>query len=130
VTDAVVLDSSAVLALLRGESGSERVAGMVPGAALCVVNLAEVLTVLERNGVPAADAARSVELLALRPVDADETLARSAAGIAGAARGRGAGLSLGDAFCLATGRTLGLPVVTADRAWEKLGIGVKVVVIR
>jgi PIN domain nuclease of toxin-antitoxin system len=129
VTD-VVLDSSAVLALLRDEPGAERVAATVPGAALCVVNLAEVLTVLERHGVPAADAARSVELLALRPVDADVELARAAAGIAGVLRGRGAGLSLGDSFSLATGRTLGLPVVTADRAWGKLDVGVKVEVIR
>jgi len=128
--DGVVLDSSAVLALLWDEPGAERVAEVVPGASLCVVNLAEVLTVLGRRGVPSSDAARGVQLLAPRLIAADDRLAQTAAAIAGQARGQGAGLSLGDAFCLATGQTVGLPVVTADRAWAKLKLDVKVQVIR
>ena len=41
-----------------------------------------------------------------------------------------AGLSLGHRACLALGEALGCPVVTADRIWATLDVGVGVVVIR
>lgn len=40
------------------------------------------------------------------------------------------GLGLGDRACLATGRLLGLPIVTADREWAALEVGVKIRTIR
>ena len=42
------------------------------------------------------------------------------------------GLSLGDRFCLAPGRRLRAPVLTADRQWTLVGdeLGVRVEVIR
>ena len=43
---------------------------------------------------------------------------------------RGAGLSLGDRACLALGDRLGCPVITADRAWASLDIGIEIVLIR
>ncbi len=39
-------------------------------------------------------------------------------------------LSLGDAACLATARVLGMPVLTANRAWAALPVGVEVRLIR
>lgn len=43
-----------------------------------------------------------------------------------------AGLSLGDRFCLALGRRLRAPVLTADRQWALIAddVGVKVELIR
>jgi len=43
---------------------------------------------------------------------------------------KGIGLSLGDRACLALGRHMRLPVLTADRAWAKLRVGVEIRVIR
>ena len=40
------------------------------------------------------------------------------------------GLSLGDRVCLALAQDLDCPVLTADRAWESLTLGIKVVVVR
>jgi ribonuclease VapC len=40
------------------------------------------------------------------------------------------GLSLGDRACLALGRRLGLPVLTADREWAAVSVGVEVRLIR
>lgn len=37
-----------------------------------------------------------------------------------------AGLSLGDRACLALGLRLGLPVLTTDREWQGLDLGVEV----
>ncbi len=43
---------------------------------------------------------------------------------------KGAGLSLGDRACLALAQRLGLPALTADRAWKDLSLGIEVQVIR
>jgi PIN domain nuclease of toxin-antitoxin system len=40
------------------------------------------------------------------------------------------GLSLGDRACLALARLRDLPAVTADRAWAKLDLGIRVEVVR
>lgn len=40
------------------------------------------------------------------------------------------GLSLGDRCCLATALRLSLPVLTADRAWANLSIGIDITLIR
>jgi len=128
VAEAAVLDASAVLALLRDEAGAAQVAGFLPTAAISAVNLAEVLVVLERNGVPPTDARRAVAALALDVVPADAATAHAAAAVAAASKRRG--LSLGDCFCLATAELAGRPAVTADRTWAKLKTGAKVVVVR
>jgi ribonuclease VapC len=124
----VLLDASAVLALLREEPGAARVAELLPAAAISAVNLAEVLIVLERRGVPAADARHAVDALALDVLPADAATAHRAAAIAAGARHRG--LGLGDCFCLGTAQLAGRPAVTADRSWATLKTGAKVVVVR
>jgi ribonuclease VapC len=40
------------------------------------------------------------------------------------------GLSFGDRACLALAERLGISVLTSDRAWGRLALGVTVVVIR
>ena len=46
------------------------------------------------------------------------------------ARTRTSGLSLGDRACLALGRHLHLPILTADRNWKALKLGANVQLIR
>jgi PIN domain nuclease of toxin-antitoxin system len=128
VAERAVLDASALLALLRQEPGSERVLPLVSDASVSVVNLAETLIVLQRRGIPHGDAERALDGLSLDLVPATVPIAREAARVAASSRRHG--LSLGDAFCLATARSLGLPAVTADRMWARLRVGVRVVVIR
>jgi PIN domain nuclease of toxin-antitoxin system len=43
---------------------------------------------------------------------------------------KSAGLSLGDRACLALARHKNVPVLTTDRAWKDLDIGIVVAVIR
>jgi len=130
MAEAVVLDASAVLALLHEEPGAAQVAAVLPAAAIGAVNLAEVLIVLERHGVPPADARRAVDALALDVLPADAETARAAAVVAAAGRAARCALSLGDCFCLAAARVAGRAAVTADRNWAALKAGVKVVVVR
>lgn len=126
--DRVVLDASALLAALAGEPGSAVVERHLESAAMSAVNLSEVVAVLSRRGVPADRVRDALEPLDLdlRPFDAaDAWAAGELARIA-----KNAGLSLGDRACLALGKRLARPVVTADRSWRELKIGVKVIVIR
>jgi ribonuclease VapC len=43
---------------------------------------------------------------------------------------RQAGLSLGDRACLSLGLRLGVSVLTSDRVWASLGLGISIQVIR
>jgi len=110
------------------EPGAGQVAAFLPAGGISAVNLAEVLLVLERNGVPRADARHAVEALALDVLPADAATAHAATAVA--ATGRRRGLSLGDCFCIATAGLADRPAVTADRSWAQLKVGAKIVVVR
>lgn len=126
----IVLDASAVLALLMQEPGQERVnAAVVRGAAcMCSVNLAEVIAKLADHGMTPELAARAVASLEMNIIAFNENLAV----VAGTLRPltRKYGLSLGDRCCLALAKHSGWPVLTADKSWANLRIGVKITLIR
>jgi PIN domain nuclease of toxin-antitoxin system len=126
--NAAVLDASAVLALLHGEPGADRVASALERACISAVNLAEVLGRLRRAGVGREDCARAVGCLPLEVVPFDRALAAEVAELE--ALTAGSGLSLGDRACLATARVRRQTALTADRAWLRLDVGVRVVAIR
>jgi ribonuclease VapC len=123
----VVLDASAVLALLRGERGGAGVEAALGEARLSAVNLSEVAQRLADQWPEQAVTAVLGDL-PCRIVDFDESLALRAGLLRAATRRRG--LSLGDRACLALAESLSLPVLTADRAWAELDLGVEVVLIR
>lgn len=129
-----VLDASALLALLKGEPGAERVAeALERGAYLSAVNLAEVLSKLADWGEDPAEAqarmegvgllGAAVEVLPFTGEDALEVARLRALT-------RAYGLSFGDRACLALARRLGLPALTAERAWAELDLGISVEVLR
>lgn len=123
-----VLDASAVLSLLQGETGAQAVQDRLAGAAICSVNLSEVAGKLLDVGMPEAEAREAVEALQLEMVPFDEVLAWEAARLR--PLGKPLGLSLGERACLATGLRLGRPVLGADRAWVRLDLPVRVETIR
>lgn len=126
----IVLDASALLAMIKGEPGGDRVAEAITGSRISAVNYAEVVSHFDRLGTPADEIEAMLNPLPVEVISADRTLAT----LAGRLRAKTAkfGLSLGDRFCLAQARHDGLPVWTADRAWTNVAarIGVDVVVIR
>jgi PIN domain nuclease of toxin-antitoxin system len=124
----VVLDASALLALILKEPGQERVAGAIASSSMSAVNLGEVLTRLQRNQVDIVDTAARLQRMPIQFVafDAHEALAASL--LWPLTRGRG--LSFGDRACLALARRLRAPVLTGDRAWTELDLGVEIELIR
>jgi PIN domain nuclease of toxin-antitoxin system len=124
----VVLDASALLALLNQESGGEAVATLITQAAIGTVNLSEVVAKLVSNRVPEVIVRQVLESLALEIIPFDE----SQAFLAGRLHSdtKEFGLSLGDHACLALAIQLNQPVLTADQIWSNLNLGIEIRVIR
>lgn len=127
VNESAVLDSSAVLALLFGEPGAERVKRTLPGALLSAVNFAEIVTKLCERGMPQDQARFAIEAIGVEVVD----FGIDQACVTGELRNRtrSAGLSLGDRACLALAQQQNLPAITADTAWAQIP-ELNVVIIR
>jgi len=125
---AKVLDASAVLAFLLGEKGADAALAAMPGSLISTVNIVEVFSRMVDYGSPDEDARQSIKELGLETVDFDEDLAMRT----GALRRQtvSLGLSVGDRACLATAIRQGATVVTADRAWLKLKLGITVECVR
>ena len=123
----VVVDASAVLAPLKEEEFGEFDPEHLVGAAISAVNFSEVLTKLGSGGLTEAEADAAVAALGLQVIAFDEHQARSAARLSPAVRRLG--LSLAARTCVALGLRLGGPVVTADRVWGELDIGIEIVLI-
>jgi PIN domain nuclease of toxin-antitoxin system len=129
VNDGVAIaDASAILALLKQEPFGEFEPRQLFRTTISAVNLSEVLERLCSGGLSQLGAEQAVAALDLRVAEFDEPQARLAAYLRPLTRG--AGLSLGDRACLALGLRLGCPVITADRVWASLDVGVEIVVIR
>jgi PIN domain nuclease of toxin-antitoxin system len=124
----IVADASAILAALKNEPFSIIDPRLLVGATVSAVNICEVLSKLHDDGLNDAQAQAAVALMDLRIVPFDGLQARTAARLRSMTRP--AGLSLGDRACLTLGDRLGYPVVTADRVWASLDIGVEIVLIR
>jgi ribonuclease VapC len=98
-----ILDASAILAYLEGESGSPDVEKVLDEAGVSAVNIAEVASKLAERGAPANRIRQTIQAL---------------------------GLSLGDRACLATALQHNVRAITADRHWKTLKVGARIQVIR
>lgn len=120
----IVLDASAVLAVVYDEPGSLKIAERLPQGLMSMVKLAETLGKIAMNGgdpdfaaiqlrnagiefAPVSEA-QTIDAAILRPLTAH------------------LGLSLGDRICLALARERRLPVLTTERRWLEYDFGVPV----
>ena len=120
----VVLDASALMAYFQDEPGAEVVERAFEGIArVSSVNWAEVLSkVAETDRSPTEFSTQLREGGILGPLLSVVPLDTSGAEEIGRLRPltRDFGLSLGDRACVALGKQLRLPVLTADRRWREL----------
>jgi ribonuclease VapC len=125
----VVLDASALLAILNQEPGSEKLTPeILSTAAISTVNLAEVHGKLVSRGLGPNEAWEAT----MSPIREAAAFTSEHARLTGdlVAQTRPLGLSLGDRACLALGLALKAPVYTADKSWKKLKVNVRIHVIR
>lgn len=125
--DVVVLDASAMLALLLNEPGGDVVAGHLDRSVIGAANFAEILTKLAERGGDVEDWSRrlrslvAVELVSARHAEIAADLVRVT---------RSAGLSLGDRLCLALAIDRDAAALTCDRLWRTVPHGANVRVLR
>lgn len=125
----IVLDASAILAVIAAEPGAEKLTPDLLGRAVgSAVNLAEVQTKLVSRGWSSPQAWEDATSPLREIVPFDEEQARVAGDLV--TQTRHLGLSLGDRACLALGIALKAPVYTAEKAWKKLKLGARIHVIR
>lgn len=125
----IVLDASALLAVLNEEPGAEILDHeLLASATSSTVNLAEVQSKLVKHGIDPEDAWEAT----LSPIREAAVFTRDQARIAGdlVTQTSALGLSLGDRACLALGISLKAPVYTTDRAWKNLKLGIRIHVLR
>lgn len=127
-----VLDTSALLAPLLSERGGDVVLEAVASGApllLSAVNLAEAIGILHRRlGLSPDEARADIISLGLEVVVFDAEQAQEVGSLEPILRN--SGIALGDRACLMLGRLRSLPILTADRPWIALNLGVEVRLIR
>jgi PIN domain nuclease of toxin-antitoxin system len=124
----VVLDASAILALLNKETGSEEVLKFIGKAAMSTVNLSEVIAKLADAGIPKEDIRQIISHLNLEVIDFNQEQALKSGILRPITKS--IGLSFGDRACLALGIILNQPVLTTDRLWVSINVGVEVRLLR
>ena len=127
-----VLDASAVLAFLQGESGQEIVLNALQ-TERCIVsaaNQAEIITKSLDRGLTVETISAVLAELTYTPVDIPVPDAEHAGRMRSLTRN--AGLSLADRLCLALASRLKARVLTADSAWLQVAddLGLDIMLIR
>jgi ribonuclease VapC len=129
MTRQVVLDASALLAVVFDEAGSERVIPRLAVASISAVNYSEVLAKQVQRGADLTLVVEGLRALNLETISWDTDLAELSVDLS--PLGWTHGLSFGDRACLATARRLRRTVLTAERAWRKLPrLGIDIQFIR
>ena len=117
----VVLDSTAVLAVLFDEPGAAKVVDLLPGSLLSAVNLAEIHNRLIASGHPWAQSWNRLLSLGFEVVPFSDEQARLAGELAENPTGKTRPiLALAERACLALALEREATVYTTNRAWKNL----------
>lgn len=124
----VLLDASALLALINQENGADIVEGVLPISIISAVNFSEVLAELRTNSRLSLEEL-DTHLVQSIPdiVEFDYHIAPKAAELKRFTKEFG--LSLGDRACIATGLLKKIPIYTADKIWAKLQLDCEIIVV-
>ena len=123
----IVFDSSAILAVLRAETGADVVIDHLDYGVISAVNLGEVVQVQLRGGHRRAEIEETFGQLSVAVASVDAELAVVAAEMRATALAKG--MSQADCICLALAKREGVAALTGDRKWlevaDALGVEVK-----
>lgn len=125
----VILDSSSLIALLAEEKGQEKIIEILPNAVMSTVNIAEVVKFLiEKKGLTKQQIYQLIQNLIPNILPFDEEQAFLSGELISDTKRLG--LSLCDRVCLALALLKNYPIYTADKAWAKLNLNCKIILIR
>ena len=124
----MILDASALLALLQGEPGADKVQAVLHRAIINTVNWSEVIQKLSVHDPDVADIRPEMELTGLRILPFSVAQAEICASLWQQAKPFG--LSLADRSCVATGIDCKMDVMTADKIWQNMALPIVIHAIR
>ena len=124
----MLLDASALLAYLHQEQGGSQIRQLLPIAFMSTVNWCEVVQKLCARSIDDKAVAKKLTLLGQRFIPFNLEHADKAGELWQMTAPFG--LSLGDRACLATGLVENMPVMTADKIWQKIPLPLDVQLIR
>lgn len=124
----IVFDASAIIAVVNDEVGGKEIFNYLKHGIMSTVNFSESINCLQRANISIPEAKEIVKDLLSEIILFDEEQASLTAEFKTATKKYG--LSLGDCACLALAKIRDLPVITADRAWGNINLGIKVILIR
>lgn len=116
----VILDSSALLALIKGENGADKVEKLMGRIVMSAVNVSEVAAILSELSMTEEDCRFAIDPFIESIIPFDTTQAYNAALLKQNTKHKG--LSLGDRVCIALGILMDVPIYTADKAWGELSL--------
>lgn len=124
----IVVDSSAVIALIREERGADVLRPYVGSMVISAINFCETITVLQRLAGPDVMVTHPLSFLVSEVVAFEAQAAVEAANLHFYTKPYG--LSLGDRACIALGIKRKLPIFTADKIWAELKLDADIRLIR
>jgi ribonuclease VapC len=124
----VVFDASALLAVVLEEVGAGIVLAEARNSIVSAVNLDEVFHKGVLRGVPIEEVEEQVARLEIEVRSFDVPQARVASELH--PRVHRLDISFADRACLALGLITGRTILTADRAWTRLDLGIDIRLIR
>lgn len=122
-----VVDASALLGMLLNEEPARKVEKLLASSAMSAVNFSETVAKLTDIDIPEKKVREILESLPMEIYSYDKKQAYISGLLRATTKARG--LSLGDRACLSLGIVLGHTVVTMDKAWRNLNIGVGIEVL-
>ena len=114
----VILDSSALLALIKNEEGSSVVEELLGSIVMSSVNVSEAASILLDSAMRVEQVIKAIEPFVDSIVAFDFEYSILCADLKKSTKNLG--LSIGDRACISLGIKLGLAIYTADRIWAEL----------
>ena len=114
----IILDASALLALIKNETGASIVEGLLGQVVMSSINVSEVASILLESEMNSQEAQECLLPLISIIIPFDEEQAFYTAELRKHTKNQG--LSLGDRACISLGIKMNLPVYTADRIWKNI----------
>jgi ribonuclease VapC len=128
MSDTYVLDASAILTVINGETGFATVQNLLQQSVTSAVNMSEVVAKLQERGVTEPAIMAILNDFDVHVVAFDEEQAIAAGMLRNQTRKKG--LSLGDRACLALAASRNAIAVTTDKAWKDLDNIARLLVVR
>ncbi|MEY3106453.1 MAG: hypothetical protein RIT35_619 [Pseudomonadota bacterium] len=125
----IVLDASALIALFAKESGYDLIKRHMKDVIMSSVNIAEVYKYcIETQGLTKEEAKNLIKLSDIKIIEFTDEQALITASLV--SKTKQYGLSLGDRACIALAIEGKYSIITCDKIWQKIDVGVKFIMAR